>query len=103
MSDYPVAGESGIRPPQSGSLNATGDLGAAQRCVVVALRDLEHGDWKTTLARPDRYPAIKKGTECKFVKRWTNLYGAWVTILGPNGNEYDVREGDLWFGGRNGE
>lgn len=60
-----------------------------------AVVPLDHGDWKTASVHPDRWPTIKAGTVVEEVGRWTNCYGQWVKIIGPNGEKYDVRPSDL--------
>ena len=72
-------------------------LTTAGERTVVALKELHDGDWKTVSVRPSEWPPIPAGTRCRFVEEWSNLYGRWVRIIGPNGNKYDVKPTDVEF------
>lgn len=56
---------------------------------------LMHGDWKTTAAHAHRYPMIEKGTTVKLISYFSNFYGIYARIEGPNGNNYDVEPDKL--------
>lgn len=62
---------------------------------AVTARIVNHGDWKTASVFPDRYKPIPENTEVKVIRTWSNCYGLWVRVEGPNGSHYDVREDDL--------
>lgn len=52
--------------------------------------DVSHGDWKTALVFPDRYPILKAGEVVEFVKEWSNFYGVWAEVNAANGSTYDI-------------
>jgi len=52
-------------------------------------RDVEHGDWKTAMMRPAKWPTIKKGTACKVVGWTQNLEGVHIQVE-HGGSVYDV-------------
>jgi hypothetical protein len=66
------------------------DFKPEEGSMFVAVRPLDHGDWKTALVHKDRWPTLKEGTEVKFVKEFTNFYGKWWTVESPAGESYDV-------------
>ena len=51
--------------------------------------DVSHGDWKTTLVFPDRWPKIAKGTEVEVVGHMQNLYGVHIKVKHKD-SVYDV-------------
>lgn len=54
------------------------------------LEDVDHADWKTASVHPDRWPTLKKGTHVTLLERWSNYYGNWLKVQGPNGSKYDI-------------
>lgn len=59
---------------------------------VILEKDGDHGDWKTSSVRPGYWPTIPKGTKVEVIAEFTNFYGRYWTVIGPNGNKYDLEK-----------
>jgi hypothetical protein len=64
---------------------------------VKTIRPTGHGDMKSVWARPNQWPIIPKGTSLKVKEVWDNLYGRWLKVVGPNGEEYDIDPRDVEY------
>lgn len=57
---------------------------------LMLLEDTEHGDWKTAIVFPNRWPMLKKGTIVFFQEIFVNCYGRYFTVLTKKGRSYDI-------------
>lgn len=57
---------------------------------VRIIEPADHGDWKTALVRPDKWPTLKPGIEVELIKTWDNFYGRWFKVKTDNGTIYDI-------------
>ena len=57
---------------------------------VTVLWDSNHGDWKTSIVFPDRWPTIEKGTKVQMLGIYENYYGRHARVVGPNEEIYDI-------------
>jgi hypothetical protein len=63
-------------------------------CVVKTLRNANHGDVTTVIAKS--IPPIPKDTELYVEKIWQNFYGKWVQVF-YNNRFYDISPHDLIY------
>lgn len=62
-------------------------------------KDMNHGDWKTAAAFPNRYPALKAGTVVQAFDVLHNFYGVYLRCTAPDGTIYDLESYDFGIEG----
>ena len=51
----------------------------------------DHGDWKTAIVRPGKWPTLEAGTICTYVRQFNNLYGHYLTVeVAHRKEQYDI-------------
>lgn len=75
--------------------NETENLGPSKGEVFVAIRPLEHRQWKATTLPADKWKNLPKGTEVYFLKVENNIYGTFWVVLAPNKEFYTVEPNRL--------